>query len=237
MSNMDNKKQKLSMEDLLSLCDYDEVNDRYISKSGNDYIDSLSKLYDLKNKNDKPFTVDDIIKQPTLNEFNFDGLKEFKYIGDLTTTPMIIKNGKRQNEKIIVENMTEENKKIYESSQGLVYLITCQIGDNEHIIKIGQSRKTFKERLSSYNCGCVFNWRTASTTNIKILQSFLATRQKFKLYICDCSDDLYTIEWYGVKSVSFSSPKSLAIEDIMVKQFIQQFNKKPLTNIQANADN
>lgn len=43
------------------------------------------------------------------------------------------------------------------------------------------------------------------------------------------------IEWRGEKSVPFASPKSLAVEDIMIKKFIAQFGVKPLANIQGDA--
>lgn len=64
----------------------------------------------------------------------------------------------------------------------------------------------------------------------------VTTRAEFKLYIYDCSDELYDIEWRGVKSVQFASPKALAVEDIMVKKFIEQFGDKPLANVQADAE-
>ena len=89
--------------------------------------------------------------------------------------------------------------------------------------------------FGSYNCGVVNNWRTASTTNIKILQSFVTTRQIFNLYLYDCSSDVMSFKWHGVESVPFASPKPLAYEDILVKQFIDQFGIKPLANVQANA--
>ena len=89
-----------------------------------------------------------------------------------------------------------------------------------YIIKIGQTRKTFQERLTSYNCGNVYNWRTASTTNIKIKQSMVATRAIFNLYLYDCSDEPYVLEWHGIRSAEFAAPKSLAVEDIMIKKFI-----------------
>ena len=55
------------------------------------------------------------------------------------------------------------------------------------------------------------------------------------LYLYDCSDDYYVTVWHGVQSVRFASPKALAVEDIMVKKFREQFGFKPLANVQANA--
>ena len=63
----------------------------------------------------------------------------------------------------------------------------------------------------------------------------VTTRKDLNLYIYDCSEDYYVIVWHDVESVKFASPKALAVEDIMIKQFIEQFGFKPLANIQANA--
>ena len=214
----------------------DFVNGEYVSKSGDEYIDALSKLFSLKNKNDKPFTKQDIIKQPTLNAFNFDGKNDYKLICELRATPMIIKDNKRKNENIEAINfVSNEALETFNKALGVSYILTCCINNNEHIIKIGQTRTPFKARLQSYNCGSVYNWRTASTTNIKIKQSMVTTRLTFRLYLYDCSSDQYTITWHGVKSSPFASPKSLAVEDIMIKKFMEQFNQKPLANVQADA--
>jgi len=225
----------LNISELKKLCDFD--GEKYVSKSGNEYIKALGEIYKLDNKNDRPFTIEDIVKQPTMNEFKFSGLKDFEFICKLKANPLIIsKDGKRKNEKIIAYNFANTFKeKVFTNSLGVSYIITCQIDNKEHIIKIGSSRTSFAKRLASYNCGVVNNWRTASTTNIKILQSMVATRREFNLYIYDCSEDLYTIDWHGIHSVKFASPKALAVEDIMVKQFINQFKIKPLANVQTNA--
>ena len=226
--------EKLSIDDLKTLCDF--VNGEYVSKSGDEYIDALSKLFSFFYKNDKPFTKQDIIKQPTLNAFNFDGKNDYKLICELRATPMIIKDNKRKNENIEAINfVSNEALETFNKALGVSYILTCCINNNEHIIKIGQTRTPFKARLQSYNCGSVYNWRTASTTNIKIKQSMVTTRLTFRLYLYDCSSDQYTITWHGVKSSPFASPKSLAVEDIMIKKFMEQFNQKPLANVQADA--
>lgn len=226
--------EKLLLRDLQTLCDYE--NGVYTSKSGDEYIEALSKLFVLKNKNDKPFTLEDVKAQPRLKDFTFSGKNDFKYICKLSIEPMTIKDGKRKNENIIATDFVDENARItFEKSLGVAYILTCPIGNSEYIIKIGQTRTPFKHRLGSYNCGSVYNWRTASTTNLKIKQSMLTIRKPLNLYICDCSDDTYTITWHGVKSNEFASPKSLAVEDIMIKKFIEEFNRKPLANVQADA--
>ncbi|RAX53849.1 hypothetical protein CCY99_05565 [Helicobacter sp. 16-1353] len=228
-------KGSLNLEQLKSLCDY--KNGIYIQKSGNEYIESLSKVFAINNKNDKPFSLDDIKSQPTLEEFSFSGKDDFIFICNLSVEPMSIdKDSKRKNERIKAINFVgDKEKRIFEKALGVAYILTCKIGNREHIIKFGQSRTIFKKRLGSYNCGVVNNWRTASTTNIKMLQSMVTNRTDFNLYLYDCSDEVTIIEWRGEKSVPFASPKSLAVEDIMLKKFIQQFSFKPLANIQTDA--
>ncbi|UUD34800.1 hypothetical protein NPA07_03185 [Mycoplasmopsis caviae] len=141
----------------------------------------------------------------------------------------------RKNEKILATNFTSNNaQNIFNNSMGVAYLMTCEVEGVERIIKIGQTRNSFKDRLQSYNCGSVNNWRTASTTNIKLKQSMVCTRLPITLYLYDCGK-LETFEWYGITSVPFANSFSLAVEDIMIKAFIKQFGQKPLINIQANA--
>ena len=232
---------KLDNTHLFPLCDFQD--NKYISKSGKEYIDALKQVFILDNRNDIPFLKEDVIQQPTLQEFSFIGKNDYQFICKLKAQPMTIDLNKtdnktkgRKNEKIIaydfVDNKTEN---IFNQSLGVSYLITAIIDNKEHIIKIGETRTTFKQRLGSYNCGVVYNWRTASTTNIKMLQSMLATRLEYNLYLYDCSDEPYILTWHGEKSVPFASPKALAVEDIMIKKFKEQFGKTPLANIQSNA--
>lgn len=235
---MYNVKGTLSYEQLMKLTVLE--GNKYVSKVGNDYIDGLSSVFNLVNRNDKPFTIDDIKRQPQLKDFTFSGVSEFVYIADLKAKPLELtisgRSLNRSNEKIeVVSFASRDAKDIFNKSMGVSYLLTAVIDNKEHIIKIGQSRTSFKSRLGSYNCGTVNNWRTASTTNIKMLQSMLATRALFKLYINDCSHEVVTYTWHGIESVPFASSKALAIEDIMLKKFTEQFGFKPLANIQSNA--
>lgn len=224
----------VDIETLKKLCNFD--GDKYTQKTGLDYLTALEKYMGAVNRNDKPFTISDIISQPTLKDFNFSGIHEFKYVCKLHAHPMIIKNNKRKNEKIVPYDFAnDEMRNVFNNSMGTVYIFTCLYEGNEHIVKIGQTRTTFKTRLDSYNCGVINNWRTASTTNIKILQSMVSTGLDFKLYIYDCSEDPYVLKWHGVTSVPFSASKALAVEDIVIKKFIETFNHKPLANIQARA--
>lgn len=226
---------KPTIEELITLCNFDGEN--YVQKSGDEYVSALSRLFSLDNRNDKPFTVEDIRNQPLLSEFAFAGKNDFKKVCTLSISPLVIQAStrKRTNEKIVAKDfVSAEAKRVYESSLGVAYLMTCKIDGDERIIKIGQTRKTFKERLGSYNCGCVYNWRTASTTNLKLKQSMVATRQDIQLYLYDCQQTEIFV-YHGIKSAPFATAYSLAVEDIMIKQFMHQFGKKPLVNIQANA--
>lgn len=232
-------KNKEQLDLLLSICDYNPEDGLYYSKKGIDYIEALKPIFKSKNTNDNPFSLDDIQTQPSLDDFSFKGAQEFRYICKLKASPMVVDaiNYKKTSEKIIVVKdsfESEEAKDIFNNSLGVDYIITCPINGKEHIIKIGNSRNTFKNRLGSYNCGVITNIRTASTTNLKILQSFVATRKEFNLYLLDCSD-VTTFKWHGVDSVPFASPKGLAYEDILVKKFIEQYGSKPLANVQASA--
>lgn len=230
------KQGTLNKEELIRLCD--KYNDHYESKKGEDYINALSNIFTIRNRNDKPFAARDVARQPTIEDFNFSGLKEFQYICELKAEPMILDifGARIKNEKIMPRNFANKKaESIFKNSLGVAYMLTCVIDGKEHIVKFGQTRTPFKSRLGSYNCGVVNNWRTASTTNIKILQSFLATRLTYKLYIRDCSEDVVTFLWAGEKSVPFASPISLAIEDICMKKFVDKYGRPPLANVQANA--
>lgn len=226
----------LAPEILIELCDW--FGDHYESKQGDEYIDALNRVFQIKNRNDRPFIFDDIVRQPTVDDFYFPGLEEFQPICNLRAEPMVLDfyGARIKNEKIVPVNFVSEHAEaIFKKALGVVYMITCIIDGNEHIIKFGQTRTTFKARLGSYNCGYVNNWRTASTTNFKILQSFLTTRLTFVLYLRDCSSEVTTFVWAGEESVPFASPISLAIEDICMKKFVEKYGRPPLANIQASA--
>jgi len=227
------QKNSMPLDKFKILCDFD--GEKYVSKRGADYIAALAQVFSLVNENDKPFTLSQIRQQPLINDFDFEGVKEFKYICDLEASPLVISGNERKNEKIVATNFQVGGEAVFLRALGVTYLLTAVVEGYEHIIKIGSSRTTFKSRLGSYNCGTVNAWRTASTTNIKILQSFVTTRATYKLYLYDCSADQYKINWHGEDSVPFASPKALAVEDILVKKFQSIFGKKPLANIQVSA--
>ena len=51
----------LTNEEIIQLCDFD--GEKYVQKSGEQYISALSSIFSLINRNDKPFTIDDIEKE------------------------------------------------------------------------------------------------------------------------------------------------------------------------------
>ena len=210
--------------------------DFLIIKENDQFVDAYLRVTGGTNKNDIPFTKKQILEQPTLESFKFDGVNDFVYVCDLVAHPISnITNDDWTNEKIEAVNFTSDvSRSIFYQSMGVAYMLTCVIDDKEFIVKLGQTRTAFKQRLASYNCGVINNARTASTTNIKILQSFVAVNRPFKLYIFDCGNPV-SYEWRGEKSVPFASPMPLAVEDIMLKKFIQQFGQKPLANVQTSA--
>ncbi len=232
-------KSKDTLKKLLSLCDYDPETKLFRSKIGKDYIDSIKIFLNSKNQNDIPFTIEDIMLQPTLNDFKFEGVKDFKFVCNLEAKPMYINSEyRKENERILVSNLSDECKNLFSNVYGLVYIMTCNLNNkDEHIIKIGQTRNTFFDRLGSYNCGVITNCHTASTTNIKILQSFVATRAEFNLYICDCSDENKFFTWYNRTSPEIASNKSVAYENIIVNEFMKEFGQKPLANVQTKVTN
>ena len=131
--------EKLSLDELKTLCNFEKG--EYISKSGDKYVKALEKLFTLKNKNDKPFSIDDIKNQPTLEDFTFKGKNDYIFICELKAEPMKIIGDKRINEKIVALNFSSgKAKNIFTNSSGTSYILTCKIDNKEHIIKICQSR-------------------------------------------------------------------------------------------------
>lgn len=78
MIQMTMKSSILDIETLKTLCNYD--GEKYIQKSGTDYINALGQVFPLSNNNDRPFTIDDVKKQPILSDFKFPGVSDYKYI-------------------------------------------------------------------------------------------------------------------------------------------------------------
>lgn len=93
-------KNKDRLDMLLKICN--PISDgNYISKEGTTYIEALKIVLSSRNRNDNPFNIDDILKQPLLKEFKFKGVKDFKYICKLKADSMIINK----------DNFTKQMKK------------------------------------------------------------------------------------------------------------------------------
>lgn len=231
-------KSKEQLDLLLKICNQSK-DGKYSSKEGAEYIEALKTILSSKNTNDNPFCINSIIKQPLLEDFEFKGIKDFYYICKLKADPMIIdtNNLTKTNEKIKPLNfLNPEAEDIFYNSIGIVYILTCSIGSKEYLIKIGSSRNTFNDRLNSYNCGTVTNRKSgsASTTNFRILQSFVATRKEFNLYLLPFPDDTKSYKWHGIISPIFPSSRCFAYEYILINQYMKQFNgQKPLGNVQT----
>ena len=244
MSKKKTKEQIEKENNLIKLfCDEDE-NGNFIGKSREEFIEVLNEVFDIKNKNDMPFSVEDIIQQPELKDFTFEGVQDLKYVCKLKPHRVQIlkecskkqkeKTGGRINEHLeACEFDNEAIEDIFNNALGIVYMLTGVVNGKEYIIKIGESRKTAKERLASYNCGAIINWRTASTTNIKILQSFILNDSvEYKLYLYDCCRPII-FEWHGRKSSPVASSESIGYEEILNQAFIEQFGRPALANIQV----
>ncbi len=231
------KKRNFSIDKIKSL--FILENGKYQCKQDEAFVEAFKVLLGGKNKNDIPFTKSDIRKQPTLNQFNFEGKSDFTRVCQLLAKPIkILNDSEWENEKIEAlfnfDQKSVNNSDLFFNSMGVAYIITCELDRKEHIIKFGQTRTPFSLRLQSYNCGVINSFRTASTTNIKILQSFVACAVPFNLYLYYPEAPKKYI-WRGIESVDFASPFSLAVEDILLQEFKTQFGFKPLANIQSNA--
>ena len=141
------KEGKPTIEELKSLCNYE--NGIYISKSGDQYINSLGRVFSLVNRNDKPFTIEDIKRQPELKDFLFAGVVDYRFICNLEATPMTINaSNKRKNEKIHPNNFVgPEEQSIFDSALGVSYLITCVLEGKNILLKL-----VVLERLLKIDC-------------------------------------------------------------------------------------
>ena len=109
-------KDSLDFEILKILCEFD--GEKYIQKYGDEYIKSLGKVFQLNNINDKPYTIDDIKKQPLISDFKFLGVADYRYICKLKVRPLtLLTDGTRKNEKIFAEDFVgDEEKRIFKKA-------------------------------------------------------------------------------------------------------------------------
>ena len=210
-------------------------------------VEFLNEFIKTKNKNDQIITVEDIMKQPKYEDFKFiqdetfvkeTNGKKFVYCGKWSVDkPYFDINDTFIENNIVMkmaENEHDDVETLYKRVKGVVYILTCEIDGIEYIIKIGQTGKTMEERQSSYNCGNSVNRRngTCSTTNFRIKQS-LANGLVFNIHVLDCSADnkVYRIGKYYSVEVAGGMP--MGYEDILNQAFYDEFNQKPLLDIQT----
>jgi hypothetical protein len=123
-------------------------------------------------KNRKINKTDIIISEKdTLNEMLINEFKYKKYFEFLCTLIP-----ERNNERIIIKEINE----ILIHRKGVLYIFLL----NNRIIKVGSSTVSFKERVSSYNCGRKKFRKngTCSTTNYLVLQSLLNINKPIFVY-------------------------------------------------------
>ena len=127
------------------------------------------------------------------------------------------------NEKLLFSG----NERKFSKIEGAIY---CFVID-DYILKIGKTDTTMAKRLISYNCGKK-SYRengTCSTTNYKVLQSFLAINKPVEVY-CYFVPPAF-LEVFG-KKVSITTSPSKYIESVFLQKTKEQFGDKLLLCIQ-----
>lgn len=162
-----------------------------------------------KNKNIKPLKYEDLINEVEYKNYKYK--KYFSHICDL------IPNLK--DEKIEIINLDPKTGKI----DGLVYIMVI----DGKILKIGETINTIKDRIQSYNCGKLKHRisGTASTTNFFILQSILKINKKVNVFAMFPPKPKFKI--FGKEVISSHPPVKIA-EKKLIKEFINDYGKKPI---------
>lgn len=122
-------------------------------------------------------------------------------------------------EKLEVQIIDNEKCK----TGGLVYVFVIE----GKIFKIGQSIDNIIKRVQSYNCGKV-EYRikgTNSTTNYFVLQSLLHINKCIEVYAFFPDLPEYTL--FG-KKYKDSWQVSKRAENIIINEFVEKYNKKPI---------
>lgn len=224
-----------------SLCE--DKDGHKVSKTGNKYIDAvISILKDKRNKlnqSDYPIREKEIANTHTFDEFLNafrKGISQFIKVGyfEVETTKYDDNGTPKNNEKITLKITDSQYDDLCNKKEGLAYIFVCKKGKKEFVIKIGETRKTFAERLKSYNCGNLNDIDTASKTNIRILQTIVANSHlKFYVYLLDCSV-MQDFSFGDVKSKKYPSSYRIAVQDICLNEYMKAFNnQKPIGNVQA----
>ncbi len=117
-------------------------------------------------RSDRVLTEKDLAGEMSLDDFEYKG--EFSLVCELFPD--------RKNERLLIEHDNDEliNKR------GVLYLFVL----GGKLIKIGSTTTSFKDRVSSYNCGkrAYRANGTCSTTNYFVLQNLLNINKKVQVY-------------------------------------------------------
>lgn len=118
------------------------------------------------NKNDIILSEKDMINQMNFNEFKYKD--KFHFLCDLVP--------ERDKERLVIKNPLSN----LIDRKGILYLFVLE----NKLIKVGSSTVSFKERVSSYNCGrkAFRKNGTCSTTNYLVLQTLLNINKVIKVY-------------------------------------------------------
>lgn len=196
----------LTNEELNFVKNFNDLYDRKIPSS--------TKKVDGKNKTEQ--IVESVANlEKEVNFSTYDYRDNFVKLCDL--------HPNKDREQLEIINMNKD----LENSKGLIYIMVI----NDKIFKIGQTTVTFKERLSSYNCGSnkARKKGTCSVTNHYILQSFLAMNVDVEVYIYVLPEATY--EYFG-EVVHSSEAPSKYTERRISAEFEKKYYKKPIGCIQ-----
>ncbi len=244
----------ISIKDLIPFCE--EVNDLTPEQQQKGFIKHLRippnfdyrQLLRSENPNtiinENAFSKKDIVAQPELKDFNFKGLKDFIPAGKLSLNPLEILINKDEKQNVVIQEKvslndyaSEEAKTKWNTYLGACYILTAVVDGKEHFIKVGQTRKTMSERAGSYSTGSLKYIGKNSTTNLRILQSMVNADPdvEFRMHIW-YNPDRHSgrISLYDEISSPLADGTQLAMEEITIKKFVQQFGFKPLGNVQMD---
>lgn len=148
------------------------------------------------------------------DEVNFEDFEYKEYFSHLCN---LIPNDEK--ERLEIEVIDKESMK----KKGAVYIFVIE----GKIFKIGQTIDTLKKRIGSYNCGKL-EYRakgTCSTTNFFVLQSLLRINKKVEVYTYYPDAPRYNL--FG-KEYHDTWPVSKKAENIIIKDFLKNHDKKPI---------
>lgn len=154
-------------------------------------------------------SIKDLVDELDYEKFAFK--EYFEHICNLIPNPA------KEKLDIIVIDETSCNK------AGVVYVFVIA----GKIFKVGESINNIKDRIQSYNCGKL-EYRlkgTCSTTNFFVLQSLLKINKPVSVYAFFPEEPEYEI--FGQKFKNSRPPSKMA-ESIIINDFIEKYERKPI---------